>query len=141
MTSTRGLIATVAFAATCALLAACGDSAPEIGEATLKQVANGISADSVYRIIGTGPLQPMTASDSMQVENGFRRSRYFVNGANYDVIWYREAPARIDSAINVSEVSPILLKDDAVQGWGWKYFDKAAAEFGLPNPKTAPPQN
>lgn len=139
MSSTRGLL-TTAVAATCALLAACGDTAPEVGEATLSQVADGISADSVYRIIGTGPLQPATAAESLQVVNGFRRSRYFLNGVGYDVIWYREAPAPIDSAIDVAEVSPILLKNDSVQGWGWKYFDKAATEYGLPNPKTAPPQ-
>jgi len=138
MSSARGLLSKAALAASFLFFAACGDSTPEVGSTLLKSLDTGISADSVYRIIGTGPLQPVTASDSIRIVNGFRRSRYFLNGASYDVIWYREASARIDSAINVSEVSPILLKDDSVQGWGWKYFDKATTEVGLPNPKTTP---
>jgi hypothetical protein len=134
MSSTRGLLTCFA-AVTCALLAACGDRTPEVGAATLRQVANGIHADSLYRIIGTGPLQPATAAESLQVDRGFRRSRYFVNGVSYDVIWYREVPAPVDSAIDVATVSPVLLRNDTVQGWGWKYFDQASAAINVPNPK------
>lgn len=120
--------------ATAALLSACGDSG--MGAEKLKNLSENISTDSLFRVIGTGPLQPVTGSDSIRIENGYRRSQYFMDGASYKVLWYREVAAPLDSAIIIEDVAPIVIRNDSVIGWGWKYFDKASVDIGLPNPKT-----
>lgn len=136
MSDLKGRSTVALMLASALLLTACGDKS--FGAATLGKLSENITTDSLFRVIGTGPMVPATASDSIRIENGYRRAQYFMDGANYKVIWYREVPAPIDSAIIIEEVAPIVIRNDSVVGWGWKFFDKASADIGLPNPKTAP---
>ncbi len=139
MSDIKGTSVAALLLASTLLLTACGDKG--MGSETLGKLSENITTDSLFRVIGTGPMVPVTSSDSIRIENGYRRSQYFMNNANYKVLWYREVAAPIDSAIVIEEVAPIVIKNDSVVGWGWKFFDKASAEVGLPNPKTTPDMN
>ena len=120
------------------VLAACGT--PEAGAERLEQLTEGISRDSLFRILGEGPLSASYA-DTMRVERGFRRSRYLVDGTMYDVIYVRDEPGDVSEAVEQSRETPIVLgKDGTVMGWGWKYYVETGIEkLRLPTPLVEAP--
>lgn len=114
-------------------ISACGPS-DVVGKDKLDPIKEGMTKQSVMPILGTGPIQPTRANDAVRITNGYRTQSYFVNGANYSVIWYREAIGTLDDSISRQTDTPILFRNDTVMGRGWSYFDKTATEIGLPNP-------
>ena len=114
-------------------LVACGPG-DVVGKDKLDPIKEGMTKQAVMPIVGTGPLVPTRAADGARLANGFRSQTYFVNGANYQVIWYREAIGTLDDSISRQTDTPILFRNDTVMGWGWSYFDKKTGELGLPNP-------
>jgi hypothetical protein len=112
---------------------ACGPS-DVVGKEKLDPIKEGMTKQAVLPIIGNGPIQPVNAPDVVRLTNGYRTQAYLVNGANYSVIWYREAAGTLDDSISRQTDTPILFRNDTVMGWGWSYYDKKSGELGLPNP-------
>ena len=112
-------------------LAACGGD--DLGSARLRSLETGATRDQVLETIGTGPLAA-TGADTLRLAQGHRTQRYIVNGATYEVIWYREEPGSLADDIERGRETPILLEADTLVGWGWSLYEKKAAEVGLPNP-------
>lgn len=113
--------------------AACGPS-DVVGKEKLGSIEEGMTKQAVMAVIGTGPVQPTTANDAVRITNGYRMQAYMVNGENYQVVWYREAPGTLADSISRQTDTPILFRNDTVMGRGWSYFDKKTGELGLPNP-------
>lgn len=130
---TQALQATRRFAilGAAAFLTACGGG--DLGAARLKAVEDGTSRDEVLTIMGTGPITA-TGNDTMRVVNGFRRSSYLVNGSQYEILFYRETPGNVSEEVVRDVEVPVVLKDGAAIGWGWRYFDAERGVLGLPDP-------
>lgn len=93
------------------LLAACGDS-------RLKKLSVGINRDSVATI--------------MKADAPTRSETYLVAGKLWEVLLYeRKAPEGSDTAAT-RDLSPVVLADGAVAGWGWGYWDRQAVELKVP---------
>ncbi len=125
--SRAALLGAIAFA-----LAACGSD--DVGNAKISQIDNGMTKDSVFAILGEGPLVAVDAFEQPQVERGFRRQQYLMNGETYSVVWYREQPGSLNDAIVDTISTPILLQGDTVIAAGWKAFNKKSLELNIPNP-------
>ncbi|MES2525392.1 MAG: hypothetical protein V4617_22060 [Gemmatimonadota bacterium] len=124
----------LALAASALLLAACGDK--EVGSSLLKPVHEGMPKDSLAGIIGNGPLTAQFA-DSARLERGFRRSVYIVDGKQYEVLYYREAPGNVAESVLQAVETPVVLSDGKVLGWGWKFYNEAMEKYNLPSPLKA----
>jgi len=122
-----------AFAAITSLLTACGPS-DIVGKGKLDPIDGGMPIARVAEIIGTGPLKPLQASDSLRLFNGYRTQIFLAGGSQYRVIWYREEPGSIEDAITRERETPILVHADTVVGRGWSFYDDKAQELGIPNP-------
>jgi len=118
------------------LLAACGGG-DELGAARLKSMREGMSRDSVMLVLGRGPLTA-TFSDTMRLEQGFRRSAYFIDGALVEVLYYREAPGSVSEGVVREMETPVLLKDGKLLGWGWRSYDSQRAGLGIPDESALP---
>jgi len=128
---TRALVSAALLLAT----VACGTGDSDaVGASKLDAIEEGMPKDSVLPLLGTGPLIPIKAPDVLRLANGFRTQIYLVNGANYQVIYYREALGSLEDSISRTVETPILLKNDTVMGWGWSFYEKKSSEIGLPNP-------
>ncbi len=116
--------------------AACGGT-DEAGGEHLKGLAEGMTTAQAIDAMGTGPLAA-TYSDTQRVVNGFRRSRYFINGANFEVVYARDLPGDVKDPLLQANETPVVFKNDTLIGWGWKYYaEEAIPKLGLPTPLRA----
>lgn len=92
---------------------------------------------AVLEKMGKGPLTA-TFSDTMRVVNGYRRMSYFINGANYQVLYARELPGDVKEPLLQANETPLVFRNDTLQGFGWRYYvDEAIGKFALPTPLRA----
>lgn len=104
------------------LAAACSD-------ARVKKLDEGITRDSVLTILRDGAA-PVGADSLPHV---YEDAAYLVNGKKYEVFYYTKGDevAGADS-LPAKKLTPIVLVDGSVKGWGWKYWDSVATSIKLP---------
>jgi hypothetical protein len=114
-------------------LAACGDR--EAGADKLEDLTAGMSTDSLYASLGAGPLTA-TGADTVRVRNGWRLSRYFVEGKLYEVIYVRDIPGDVTEPVEQQRETPIVVAQDGkVLGWGWRFYvEEGINRLHLPTP-------
>jgi hypothetical protein len=96
------------------LLAACGDG-------RLKNLAVGIDRDSVAVV--------------METAAPYRSDSYLIDGKFWEVMLYTP-PGEESSTDSIPprDLSPVILADGAVAGWGWDYWEKQATALNIPVP-------
>ena len=116
---------------TLALSSACGSD--EAGQEQLDLLDTGIAADSLFRLIGDGPMTA-TGTDSINLFHGYRVSREYVDGKSYAVLFLRETPGDVTEPLDRTRETPIVLDDKlTVLGWGWSFYDSEGdGQFGKP---------
>ncbi|WP_396225363.1 hypothetical protein [Gemmatimonas sp.] len=116
-------------------LAACsGDAA---GSSRLNSLDEGMTVDQAVDAMGAGPLTA-TGSDTVRLVNGYRRMRYFLNGANFEVVYARDLEGNVSEPLLQANETPAVFKDGKLMGWGWKYYvEEAMPKFMLPTPLRA----
>jgi hypothetical protein len=113
------------------VLAACGTS--EVGSDVLDDVEAGMTRASVLSVIGQGPVTA-TGNDTVRVVNGYRHMRYLRDGKMIEVIYYRTEPGDVKELVAQDVETPVVLADDKVLGWGWRFYVDAMKTYGLPTP-------
>jgi len=110
---------------------ACGDS--QVGNSKLEAIHEGTSRDSVFTILGEGPLSA-TGSDTARVVKGFRHMRYLTAGKLFEVVYYREQMGSVTEPVEQAIETPIVIADNKTLGWGWKFYVDAMKKYNLPTP-------
>ena len=114
------------------ILGACGSD--DVGAARLKSLKGGTARSEVVSAIGEGLLKAIQPADSARLVSGYRASKYMADGMTHEVIWYRDSAGTMESPIGRATDTPVVVVNDTVAGWGWKFYDKYAALHKLPNP-------
>jgi len=127
-------ILTCTSVAAAVLLSACSGDKPAGGE-KLKELTAGVSRDSLFALMGDGPMVA-SGSDSVRLTHGYRRSNYFLNGQNFEVIYARDLAGNVSEPVLQAVETPVVLDGAGkVLGWGWRYYvDDAMGKLGLPTP-------
>jgi hypothetical protein len=113
-------------------VAAC--SSPEAGAERLEKLSEGIPRDSMFVLIGEGPLTA-SGADTMRVDHGFRVTRHLVDGKMYDVVYVRDVPGDVSERVLQERETPIVVADGKVMGWGWKFYvETGIQKLRLPTP-------
>lgn len=95
------------------VLAACGD-------ARLKKLSVGIDRDSVATI--------------MKTDAPTRSETYLVGGKLWEVMLYEQKAPEGTDTVAARDLSPVVLADGAVAGWGWDYWDRQAGDLKVDVP-------
>ena len=112
--STRRATALVTTAAALSLLAGCGD-------ANIRKLNAGITRDSVLKVLALGS----TATDSMP--NVYREERYLHDGQWITMLLYTNTGKKEGvETIPEDELTPVVLRNDTLTGWGWEHHDSVA---------------
>jgi len=117
-------------AAVAVLLAACG------GDSRTEQIQPGLSRDSVLTVLGQpaggGSADSAVGADSLK--NVWRRTAYFMEGKNIEIIWYSPSGEKRTATDTVPEnrVIPVVLIDGKVVGVGRTVYDQTAELYRLP---------
>jgi hypothetical protein len=106
-------------------VAACGD-------AKLEKISEGISRDSVLAIINEG-----AGADSLA--RVYRQESYLLpnkkgNVFNTNILFY-DARGRKETDnpdVAAESLTPIVVQDGTVIGWGWTYYDSLAKANNIP---------
>lgn len=94
------------------VLTACGD-------ARLKNLTIGMARESVDIV--------------METPTPHRSETYLTEGHLWHVLMYSQDETAADS-IAWRELSPVVLSDGKVTGWGWDWWEKKAAELRIAVP-------
>lgn len=97
------------------------------GDAKLKKLSTGITRDSVLKILREGS----TSTDS--TPNVYREERYLNRGRFLTVLLYTNTGQEegVDTLAE-ADLTPIVLVDDTLTGWGWAHHDSAARANNIP---------
>jgi hypothetical protein len=117
---------------TLVVFAACGGD-KEVGADVLKGIKPGMPRAEVLQVIGQGTMTGK-GSDSVRVVNGRRHSRFFSNGRNIEVIYYRDKAGEVTELVEQNQETPVVLLEDKALGWGWKFYVESMKTYNLPSP-------
>ena len=89
------------------------------GDRRLGKLTEGISKDSVAVVMGT--------------DTPYREEQYLTEGKNWEILMYAREDSPADT-IPWRKLSPVVLADQKVVGWGWSYWEKEAERLKIPVP-------
>lgn len=95
--------------------AACGDS-------RLKDLSIGIDRDSVAVV--------------MQTDAPHRSESYLLDGKFWEIFYYSRPDVAPADSVAWRELSPVVLADGQVAGWGWDYWEREAERLRIALPPT-----
>lgn len=100
-------------------LAACGD-------ANLRKLSVGIARDSVLKVLGQGSVSSDTTP------NVYREERYLYGGQMITMLLYTNTGKEegVDT-LPERELTPVVLRNDTLTGWGWEYHDSVARAINI----------
>ncbi|MGQ0766051.1 MAG: hypothetical protein ACT4OZ_10330 [Gemmatimonadota bacterium] len=97
------------------------------GDARISQLDAGISKDSTIALLGVGA----PADDSLP--NFYRHEQYLTDGKFFDIYLYDPRNRKIwkDPLVSDKELTPIVMVDSTLEGWGWAYMDELTAKYRI----------
>ena len=105
-----------------AALALCLATLAGCGDANIKQLTPGIARDSVLKILALGST---ATGDS--TANIYREERYLSSGQMITVLLYTNTGLKEGTdTIPEAELTPVVLRNDTLTGWGWQHHDSVA---------------
>jgi hypothetical protein len=116
----RRLVA-VALSVVAVALASCADK-------RIRDLDVGISKDSMLKVVGRG------APEGDSLPNIYRHNAYLVQGKMFEVYFFDPENRKLADSVGVpsKELTPIVVLDGRVEGWGWRYASKLTEEYGIP---------
>lgn len=78
--------------------------------------------------------------DENRLVVGYERDRYRIEGVGVEVLWVRRAG--LDGELHDlgrENLSPVVFRDDHLDGWGWRHFDRRRDDWGLAD-RSLPPE-
>jgi hypothetical protein len=93
------------------------------GDANIRKLTPGIARDSVKKILALG-----TTATSDSTPNVYREERYLQKGHWISILMYSKTGAKegTGQAIPEADLTPVILVDDTLTGWGWAHHDSVA---------------
>ena len=107
----------------------------------LTKLSVGMSKDEVLSVMGTETIQTQvrvgtgiyaTNQDLMRVTNPWRSETLkSKEGVFVEVLYYLTDMKAADNAVTDDELTPIVLEDSAVVGWGWAFLDANVDKYEI----------
>ncbi|MGI9038297.1 MAG: DUF3192 domain-containing protein [Gemmatimonadota bacterium] len=63
--------------------------------------------------------------------NPHRSEIYSGDGSSWEVLYYYTDVARDDGMVTDDELTPLVLRDDVLEGWGWTYWAAQVRRYDL----------
>lgn len=76
---------------------------------------------------GAAPLAPITR----YVNNPYRTSAFKRESSHIEVLYYYTDKKSADGGITDDELTPIVLIDGKLAGWGWDYWNDVAYKYEI----------
>lgn len=90
------------------------------GDTRLKKLTTGIEKDSVAVV--------------MSADAPYRSQDFLTEGKRWEVLMYSRGDSTAVDTIPWRDLSPVVLTDGKVVGWGWGYWEEQASVLKIPVP-------
>ena len=111
------------------LLTACSTTTAQVRADNRENLLNlsiGMSKEKVLDIMGKDVDK---TKDGHIITNPYRTEMYQVNGNIFELLLYYTDLKKNDGAITDDELTPIVIKNGKVDGWGWSYWDDIVKKY------------
>ena len=107
---------------------------------SLVRLSRGMTKPEVLSVMGTesiktgsGTLGSLTLGlpPGQRITNPWRVEMYEAGGSNWEILLYYTDVKRRDGAITDDELTPLVLKDGKLDGWGWTYLTDVSAKYEI----------
>jgi len=116
-------------------IAACAQAPePGPGEEALRGVEPGTPRGEVLRALGPGPLEEGAVA-TWSIDYGYRTGRYLAQGETWEILWVTEDGFTPADSTSMELQTPVLLRNGAMEGWGWTYLRDTWVDQGLALPE------
>jgi hypothetical protein len=120
---------TLILAAAMVSLAACAsmDQVRAHNRSQLMKLSPGMTRGEVLAVMG----QETVNVDGEKVTNPYRNESYRAGDQSFEILFYYTDLKARDGAITDDELTPLVLKDGVLDGWGWSYLHDVAAKYEI----------
>ncbi len=88
----------------------------------------GVAQDS----LGVSQVQIPVGGPRPVLQNPHRSELYRAGGSDWEVLFYYTSVVRNDGLVTDDELTPVVLQDNRLTGWGWDYWAEQVSLFGIP---------
>ena len=92
---------------------------------SLNFLSVGMTKQEVLEVMGTITLQAIGET----ITNPYRTEMHRLGGHYFEVILYYTDLKSQGSTITDDELTPIIMKDGRLDGWGWSYWNNAISKY------------
>ena len=93
----------------------------------LSRLSRGMAKAEVLSVMGTKSV----TAQRMRITNPWRVETREAGGLLWEILFYYTDMKRADYAITDDELTPLILKDGKLDGWGWSYLDDVADKYEI----------
>jgi hypothetical protein len=93
----------------------------------LMSLSAGMSKSEVLTAMGTKTIN----SEGGQINNPYRTEMYHSQGHTFELLLYYTDLKRRDGAITDDELTPLIIMDGKLDGWGWTYWNGLIQKYEL----------
>ena len=100
--------------------------------ANLNRLQLGMTKEEVLAVMGTKTVT--TYRDGVrgeQITNPYRTEVHRAAGHVFEILFYYTDIKANDGAITDDELTPIVLKDGRLDGWGWSYWNDIVRTYEI----------
>lgn len=94
----------------------------------LNRLSPGMSKAEVLSVMGTDTRR---IRGGERITNPYRTEFYHGGGSEWEILLYYTDEKRDDNAITDDELTPLVLRDGRLDGWGWSYWQGAIKKYEI----------
>ena len=93
----------------------------------LNTLSAGMSKQEILETMGTETIE----AQGSVITNPYRTEMHRFDGHVVEVLLYYNDIQRKDGAITDNELTPLVLIDGELDGWGWSHWDDVRMRYGI----------
>ena len=94
----------------------------------LLELSPGMTRHEVLSVMGT---EKILTDDFDSITNPYRTELYRSGGNTFELLLYYTDKKRVDGAITDDELTPLVIMDGKLDGWGWSYWDSLLQKYEI----------
>jgi len=91
-----------------------------------------MTKDEVLGLMGTETIQTYAGMvEDEKITNPYRTETHRAGGFLWEILFYYTDRKAADGAITDDELTPLVMKDGVLDGWGWSYWKDVADTYEI----------
>lgn len=100
--------------------------------ANLNRLELGMTKDDVFKVMGNYIKEVKDLYNNRDVfTNPYRTSVFEVKSEKIEILYYHTDVKDLDGAVSDDELTPLVLIDGKLTGWGWDYWNDTALKLEI----------